>query len=368
MNSREILDIILSLAIDKWYSDIHLNSNHYPIIRDEMWDIVKVDSVWEREIPILSKENLLEIIKIISWDYWLNRFLKDFEFDWSYSSNNWVRYRINCYIDTNWYSISLRSISTKIPWLTDLWFNEDIEAMCKKSKWLILVTWPTWAWKSTNMAAMIEYINQNLKKHIITIEDPVEFAFKSKKSLVNQREIWNTTKWFWEAIRWALREDPDVVMVWEMRDPETIKAALVLAETWHLVISTLHTNDSVQTIDRIVDIFPSTQQKQIRIMLAMTLVWVIAQRLLPRADWKWRVAAREILITNDAIRNLIISWRTHLLYWVLEVWKSSGMILMDKYLTILYKKWVITKDTLLSYIRDKDWIDMLLKNENKDEK
>ena len=185
---------------------------------------------------------------------------------------------------------------------------------------------------------MIDYINKNTNKHIITIEDPVEFCFVWKKSLINQREVWSHTKSFASAIRASLREDPDVIMIWEMRDPETIKAAITLAETWHLVLSTLHTNDSVQTVDRIVDVFPESAQKQVRMQLAMSLSWIISQRLVPRNDKDWRVAAREILITNDATRNLIISWKTHQLYSVLEVWKAEWMILMDKYLIALFKE------------------------------
>jgi len=158
----------------------------------------------------------------------------------------------------------------------------------------------------------------------------------------------------------SLREDPDVIMLWEMRDPETIKTAITLAETGHLVISTLHTNDSVQTIDRIIDIFPWNQQSQIRMQLSQSLVWIISQRLIPRSDKPWRIAAREILISDDAVRNLIITWKTHQLYSVLEVWKNKGMILMDKYLLALYNKQIINKEVLLSYVRDKESISMMI--------
>ena len=244
--------------------------------------------------------------------------------------------------------------------IRDRW--DTVKEMCNKWKWLIIVTWPTGAWKSTNLAAMIDYINKNHKKHIITIEDPVEFAFTSDKCLINQREVWHHTKGFDIAMRSALREDPDIIMVWEMRDPETIKTAITLAETWHLVLSTLHTNDSVQTIDRIVDVFPWSQQKQIRMQLAMSLTWVISQRLIARKDRDWRIAAREILTSTDAVRNLIITWKTHQLYSVLEVWMKHWMILMDKYLILLYKKWVISRENLLAYARDKDGIEMLIEN------
>ena len=360
MSAKKILFEIFEIGYKYWYTDIHLNSSHKPVARNKSWEIITIAEKWSTVFPELTKQDILDMIEEMNWEDAVKKFIDRFEYDWSYTYKVWVRYRVNCYIDTKWYSIALKWIPLIIPSFQDLWLNSTVKQMCDRWKGLILVTWPTWAWKSTNLAAMIEYININMKKHIITIEDPVEFAFESKKSLINQREVWNTTKWFNTAIRACLREDPDVIMIWEMRDPETIQAALTLAETGHLVLSTLHTNDSVQTIDRIVDIFPSWKQKQIRMILAMSLVWIVSQRLLPRSDKEWRIPAREIMITNDAIKNLIIWWRTHQLYWVLEMWKRSWMILMDKYLVALYKKWMISKETMMSYVRDKEWIEMMI--------
>lgn len=360
MNNKELLEHILNLASKQKYPDIHLTSNHYPILRNHSWELFNLEAEWELKFPMLTKEIIKDFIEEIAWNWWLHKFEENKELDTSIAIDNWDRYRVNCYMDTAWYSVALRIIPSKIPSLEELWLWKQIEDMCKRSKWLILVTWPTWSWKSTNLAAMIDYINTNFKKHIITIEDPVEFAFASKSSLVNQREVGANTSSFANAIRASLREDPDVIMVWEMRDPETIKAAITLAETWHLVLSTLHTNDSVQTVDRIVDIFPSAQQAQIRMQLSQSLIWVISQRLVPRTDKNWRIAAREILITNDAIKNLIIWWKTHQLYSVLEVWQKEWMILMDKYLIALYKKWIISRESLISYSRDKDGVEMLI--------
>ncbi len=360
MDNKELFYRLLEFASTDKYPDIHLNTGHLPIMRNHSWELFKIEKLWEDTLNILTKSNIKDFIIEIIWEEWFKNFLEKKEIDTSIEISNEDRYRINCYMDTAWYSIALRIIPKEIPNLQQLWLWKQIEDICKKSKWLILVTWPTGSGKSTNLAAMIDYINNNFKKHIITIEDPVEFSLKSKLSLINQREVWANTNWFTQAIRAALREDPDVIMVWEMRDPETIKAAITLAETGHLVLSTLHTNDSVQTIDRIVDIFPSNQQKQIRMQLAMSLVWVISQRLIPRADKDARVAAREILLANDAVKNLIISWKTHQLYNVLEVSQKEWMILMDKYLVALYKKWLITKDSLLSYARDKQWVQMLI--------
>ena len=364
MTSKELFYNILKFSSDNKYPDIHLNSGHFPIYRNHNGDIEnieKLDIHWEEvTLKKLTSDRVKEFIVEIVWEEWFFKFEKNLELDTSYPFGNWDRYRVNCYKDSNWFSIALRIIPKEIPTIEELWLWDKVKEMCASWKGLILITGPTWSWKSTNLAAMIDYINKNFKKHIVTIEDPVEFSFSSNKSLINQREIWNHTHWFTQAIRASLREDPDVIMIWEMRDPETIKAALTLAETWHLVLSTLHTNDSVQTVDRIVDIFPTWQQKQIRMQLAMSLIWIMSQRLLPRKDKPWRIAAREMLIANDATKSLIISWKTHQLYSVLEVWQKLWMILMDKYLIALYKKEIISKDTLMSYIRDKESVEMLL--------
>jgi len=364
MNSKELINSILSFASSENYPDIHINSWAKVKIRDKTGNIEDLNSIivnWENfNLPEFSENQVKSIVISIVWERWFKKFEEDMELDSSYMIEWWDRYRVNCYMDTAWYSIAMRRIPSKIPTLEELGLGDQIEAMCNKSKWLVLVTGPTGSGKSTNLAAMIDYINTNHKKHIITIEDPVEFAFKSKKSLINQREVWNHTKGFSNAIRASLREDPDIIMIWEMRDPETIKAAITLAETGHLVFSTLHTNDSVQTIDRIVDVFPWAQQKQIRMQLAMSLVWVVSQRLVTRSDEEWRIAAREIMIANDAIRNLIITGKTHQLYSVLEVGQKQWMILMDKYLFALFKKQIISKDTLISYVRDKDGIEMMI--------
>lgn len=364
MTTKELLYAILDVTTKEKYPDIHLNTWFQPIVRNHTWDLIKIETLEIAgvciEAPELTKELIKNIIIELSGYIWIEKFTQNFELDTSYQYLDKDRYRINCYMDSNGYSIAMRMIPNNIPTMEELNLWESIKEMCNKNKWLILVTGPTGSGKSTNLAAMIDYLNKTVKKHIITIEDPVEFAFKSDKCLINQRELWSHTKWFSEAIKSALREDPDIIMVWEMRDSETIKAALTLAETGHLVLSTLHTNDSVQSIDRIVDVFPTWQQDQIRMQFAMSLVWIISQKLLPRSDKEWRIAAREILIGNDAIRNLIITGKTHQIYSVIEVSSKYGMILMDKYLIFLYKKWIISKETLFSYARDKEWIEMLI--------
>ena len=364
MTILEIYSAILDIAQEKKYSDVHINTGSFPILRDSSGDIVTVKTLTiqdaEIQLKILSNQEVLEIIKHVLWDENYAIYKDNYEMDGSYQHDSSSRYRINCYKDSNGNSIALRAIPEEIPTLESLGLGEQIKDMCKKSKWLVLITGPTGTGKSTNLAGMIDYINTNFKKHIITIEDPIEFVFKNKLSLINQREIGIHTDSFASAMKSSLREDPDIIMIGEMRDPETIKAAITLAETGHLVFSTLHTNDTVQSIDRIVDVFPSGQQEQIRMQLAMSLVWIMSQRLLPRTDRPWRVAAREMLIANDATRSLIITWKTHQLYSILEIWQKQWMILMDKYLLALYNKKMISKETLMLFIRDKESIEMLL--------
>ncbi len=281
-------------------------------------------------------------------------FIDELEYDTSYRHSDGVRYRVNCFKDVNGFGAALRQIPEDIPSFQHLGLGKTIENMCQKSQGLIIMTGPTGTGKSTNLAAMIDYINTHQKKHIITIEDPIEYVFTNKMSLVNQREVGVHTKSFGSAIKSALREDPDVIMIGEMRDAETIQAAVTLAETGHLVLSTLHTNDTVQSIDRIVDIFPEGKQEQIRMQLAMSLVGIVSQRLLPRRDKPEKIAAREILLNNDAVRNLILTKNTHQIYSVIETSSKDGMILMDEYLRALYKKGYISEETLLSYARDRE--------------
>lgn len=353
----EAFQSILDIAKQKSYPDIHISVGNPPIIRNNTGDLESLTEGFE----IFSQDSIEVLLREIIGEDNYFEFQKSNDFDWSYyNEKTKSRYRVNCYKDTNGYSIAMRTIAQEIPTLESLGFGDFMKSLCRKSKWLILVTGPTGTWKSTNLAWMVDYINTNFKKHIITIEDPIEFVFKNKQSLINQREVGIHTNDFASAMKSALREDPDVIMLGEMRDPETIKAAITLAETGHLVLSTLHTNDTVQSIDRIVDVFPANQQDQIRMQLAMSLIWIVAQRLVPRSDKDERIALREILINNDAVRNLIINRKTHQLYSVLEVSQKEWMVLMDNYLVALYKKGYISSETVTSLARDKENIRNLL--------
>ncbi len=331
--------------------DIHISTNVCPYIRKHNWDIEEMKEFW-----IINENDIKLIIKELLWnELKFEDFLSNLDYDFSYALDD-SRFRVNIFNDSKWHAIAIRYIPINIPTLENLNVSKEVKNLLNKWKWLILVTWPTGSGKSTTLASMIQYINDNFNKHIITIEDPIEFNFKNSKSIINQREIWTHSKSFLRAIKSALREDPDVIMVWEMRDPETISAALTLAETGHLVLSTLHTNDSVQSIDRIIDSFPAVSQNQIKTQLAMSLIWIVSQILLPKKEWSTRVVAREILINNDAIRSLIIRWNNHQIYSIIELSSQEWMILMDKYLDILYNKWLISKDVYNSRIRDKDLV------------
>lgn len=365
MSPEEYLSLILDYATKMQYSDIHLSSGSFPMMRDlrgEMVSLEQIESPSGEPVscPRFSWAEVETLIRsILSADKYLD-YKDHLEVDSSYSKDGNIRYRVNCFTGINGKAIALRQIPTDIPSMASLGLSQAVKDMCDRQKWLILMTGPTGSGKSTNLAAMIDYINETQKKHIISIEDPIEFVYRNKASLIHQREVGIHTKSFAAAMRSCLREDPDVILVWEMRDPETIRAAITLAETWHLVFSTLHTNDTVQTIDRIIDVFPEGQQEQIRMQLSMSLVGVVAQRLLPRSDKEGRIAAREILLSNDAVRNLIMRGDSHQLYSVIEIGQKQGMILMDSYLVALYKKWFISEETLKSYARDKENITSLL--------
>ena len=365
MEVQALFEALIKYCYTQKYPDIHLSSHSYPLIRNRSGDIETlteiVDEAWVKlELEPLKGVDVEHIARyILSPDKYLE-YVDNLEVDSSYTYAGNNRYRVNCFTNIRGKAIAMRQIPHEIPSLEVLWLWETIKTMCSRQKWLILMTWPTGSGKSTNLAAMIDFINENFKKHIISIEDPVEFVYNDKQSLIHQREVGIHTKSFSQAMKSCLREDPDVILIWEMRDPETIRSALTLAETWHLVLSTLHTNDTVQTIDRIVDVFPEGQQEQVRMQLALSLIGVIAQRLLPRNDREGRIPSREILLNNDAVRNLIITWNTHQLYSVIEIEQKSGMILMDNYLVVLYKKWIISEATLKSYLRDKDNLKVLL--------
>lgn len=347
MMNAEYFHRLLEGMVHHQITDLHLVSGRPPLVRNQVGDITPI----EGETP-LSEEDILAVRTLIHPEGGHKS-----EEDMSYTTEK-SNFRIHAFTDMGGTGIAIRRISQEVPTCEALGIPQNIVDLLSDPKGLILVTGPTGSGKSFTLASMIDHINSHQQCHIITIEDPIEFRFTEKKSLIRQRELGTHTESFPTAIRSSLRSDPDVVMVGEMRDRDTISSALTLAETGHLILSTLHTNDTVQAIDRIIDIFPVQQQPQVRMQLALSLKAVVAQMLLPRADGKGRIVAREVLINTPAIRNIILQGTTHQLYGVIELSRQNGMFLMDASLEHLYKKQAITKEVYISHLRDKTRADL----------
>jgi twitching motility protein PilT len=339
---------LLVEMIDSSSPDLHFQVGQSPVVRLKNGNITSLD-----KYPALTKQDINDIITLITNEEQRKRFQEHWEFDFSYAVDSKGRFRVNIFQEKNGPSIAFRAISQHIPTLEELGLGgPTIERLLMMRHGLILVTGPTGMGKSTTLAAMVDYVNQNRNAHIITIEDPIEYVYQNKNSLVTQREVNVHTHSFGNAIRAALRQDPDVVLVGEMRDLETISAAVTLAETGHLVFSTLHTPDAAQTVDRIIDVFPTTQQQQIRTQVGTTLKAVISQALLPRADGQGRVAAREIMISNDGIRNCIMQGQVHQIYSMIQIGQQEGMMLLDQSLERLVREGIISKDDAFSKATD----------------
>ncbi|MEX2015664.1 MAG: type IV pilus twitching motility protein PilT [Candidatus Hydrogenedentales bacterium] len=280
------------------------------------------------------------------------RFEKELELDLSLSVGRKHRYRVNVYMQKGTLTAAFRPIPNKVPHWEELGLPSFVEKIASTKQGLVLVTGPTGHGKTSTQAAIIDIINDTRAAHVITIEDPIEFVHEHRRSLVDQREIGGDTHSFHDALKYVLRQNPDVILIGEMRDLETIQAALRAAETGHLVLATLHTNDAVQTVDRIIDVFPAGQQSQIRFQLSMVLMCVLSQRLLPRADEPGRVLAVELMRNTTAVANLIREGKTHQLYSVLETSHRDGMIPMDKSIKALYAEGVISFEEASAHIRN----------------
>ena len=274
------------------------------------------------------------------------------ELDFSLAVGRKHRFRVNVYLQKGAVTAAFRPIPETIPSLDDLGAPGVVKELADVHQGLILVTGPTGHGKTTTQAALIDLINDTRECHIITVEDPIEFVHQHKRSIVDQREIGGDTHTFGDALKYVLRQDPDVILIGEMRDLETIQAALRAAETGHLVMATLHTNDAIQSVDRVIDVFPAEQQQQIRFMLSMTLLAVVSQRLLPRADGEGRVLACEILRNNTAVANLIREGKTHQVYSIMETNVKDGMITMDRCIKDLYLDGLISYDDAIGHVRN----------------
>ena len=301
---------------------------------------------------VLTPEQSKKIIYAILSPEQKEAFEKDKELDFSLAVGRKHRFRVNVYLQKQAVTAAFRPIPEDIPKLEVLGLPPEVAELVTATQGLVLVTGPTGHGKTTTQASFIDLLNNTRQCHIITIEDPIEYVHHHKKSIVDQREVGEDTHGFHEALRRVLRQDPDVILIGEMRDQETTQAALRAAETGHLVLATLHTNDAIQSVDRIVDIFPGPQQQQIRFQLSMTLLAIISQRLLARVDGKGRILAYEFLRGNTAIANLIREGKTHQVYSVLETSTKEGMITMDKCIKNLYMEGIISYDDAVAHVRD----------------
>lgn len=282
------------------------------------------------------------------------------EVDFSYSIPELGRFRVNAYMQRGSYAMAIRTISARIPSMEELNLPPVLKELALKQRGLILVTGPTGSGKTTTLAAMIDYINKNKKSHILTLEDPIEYVHTHKQSIINQREIGHDSKSFANALRAALRQDPDAILVGEMRDLETISTAITAAETGHLVLSTLHTIGAAKTVDRVIDVFPPHQQQQIRIQLGAVLEGIISQQLLPTIDGCGRVAAHEIMLSTTAIKNLIREGKTHQIQNTIQTGSKLGMQTMDASLAQLCKLQRISREIAYEHCIDREMLERFL--------
>jgi twitching motility protein PilT len=318
------LDIekLLVFSYDQKCSDLHITVGSTPMVRLN-GELKKVGTY------LLTPSDTLEMAKAITTTEQLECFTEQGEIDFSYEMKELCRFRVNLFRQKGAVAIVCRVINAKPPSLLELNTPDVIRKFAHQHQGLLLVTGPTGSGKSTTLAALIDYINEQMNKHIITLEDPIEYIHQHKNSLVNQREIGQDSFSFAAGLRASLRQDPDVILVGEMRDLETIQIAVTAAETGHLVLTTLHTTSAPQTIDRIIDVFPGDQQQQIRVQLASVLLGVVSQRLLPTADQSSRVAVQEILVNTSGVANLIRSDKNHQIKSMIETGRSVGMQTME---------------------------------------
>ena len=348
-----LIEEVLELAVTKLASDIHISANLPPVLRID-------GKLYRTNLPVLSADDVETVIFPILSNDQRRELEQNWELDFGYSIQGLGRFRVNVYRDRGSYAAAFRTINSTPPTFDELGLPEVIKKVSERPRGLILVTGPTGSGKSTTLAAMIDYINSTRVEHILTIEDPIEFVHTSKKCVVHQRELGQDTKSMVNALKSALREDPDVILVGEMRDLETTRLALTAAETGHLVLGTLHTSSASQTIDRIVDIFPEVQQQQIRLQLSISLVAVFSQCLLPKLDntglKKGRIMAQEIMLVNSAIANLIREQKTAQIYSAIQTGVAQGMQTLDMCLKELVKKKLVDpKDAIAKSQRPEEF-------------
>ena len=339
----EITDLLISTLRNN-ASDLHLSSGNPPIMRVD-GDMMPVNA------PPVEGDTVKQMLYSIMTDQQRSEYEREYEVDFSVSFGEDMRFRVNAFNTIDGPGAVFRAIPTQVLSLEQLGAPEVLKRLCALHKGLILVTGPTGSGKSTTLAAMVDYINRTYTHHILTIEDPVEFVHQSRKSLINQREVGASTKSFAKALRSALREDPNVILVGELRDLETIHLALTAAETGHLVLGTLHTNSAPKTVDRIIDVFPSEDKSMVRAMLSVSLEAVIAQTLMKK-EGGGRVAAHEILLGTPAVRNLIREGKIPQISSMMKMGQKQGMVLMRDSLYALVNEGKVSQETVRAILAE----------------
>ncbi len=347
---------LLKTMIDQGASDLHVTTGSPPQLRID-------GNLVPLRVPPLTPVETKQLCYSILTDAQKVRFEEDLELDLSFGVKNLARFRANIFMQRGAVAGAFRVIPFKIMSLNELGLPPISADLCRKPRGLILVTGPTGSGKSTTLASMVDRINSERRNHIITIEDPIEYLHPHKGCLINQREVGADTQSFKRALKYILRQDPDVVLIGELRDLETIEAALTTAETGHLALATLHTNNAVQTINRVIDVFPPHQQSQVRAQLSFTLEGVISQTLIPRSTGSGRVLACEVLIPNSAIRNLIREDKLHQIYSQMQIGQAKNqMMTLNQSLYNLYAQRLITVEEALSRASDPDEFQVMISN------
>jgi twitching motility protein PilT len=350
------IDDLLNLVIDKGASDLHLRVDSRPVLR------IDGKLIPQDNFPPLTEDEVEKLFEQITSKEQRDTFWGDKELDFAYTLDKLARFRVNILWQRKTISIACRMVSFGVPSIDELELPQICKELILQPRGLILITGHTGAGKSTTMAAMIRHLNENRECNVITIEDPIEYQHRHIKSIIAQRELGDDTNSFASALVHALRHDPDVIVVGEMRDLDTISTAIRAAETGHLVMGTLHTSDVPQTIDRIVDIFPPYQQTQIRLQLSQAIVAILSQTLLPRAEGKGRIAAFEIMIANSAIRNLIRERRSYEIPSYMQLGNSNdSMQTMDEALADLVKRGRVTREEAIIRSSNPERVERLIK-------
>lgn len=350
-----IIEELLKTMIDRGASDLHLSSGAPPMLRID-------EKLFETKYERLTQESCKKLIYGLLSSSQIEKFEKTFELDMAFGLVGLSRFRVNVFMQRGAVHAAIRAIPHKIMTFEECGLpSKIVTELSRKPKGLVLVTGATGTGKSTTLASIIEKINQERSCHIITIEDPIEYTYRNKMAIVDQREVGIDTTSFSQALKHVLRQDPNVIMIGEMRDLETIETALIVAETGHLVFATLHTSDAVQTINRVIDVFPSSQQQQVRTQLSFVLLGILSQQLIPKTEGSGRVMAIEVMIATNAIRSLIRESKGHQIYSVIQTSLKDGMKTMNQSLYELCMDRKITYDEALARTNDPEDFERLFR-------